>query len=214
VATNYLAVAHPSLPNYLALTGGSTQGITDDNAPTSHPLLGESIFSQTGSGWRSLEESMPASCDLTDAYPYAVKHNPAAYYLGIRTACGGLDVPLASTVDVSARFTFVTPNLCDDMHDCSVAAGDSWLSKTLPGILSSREYTSGGTAIFITWDEDDSGSGNHVPLLVISPYTPSGSIAATTLNHYSLLRTTQDMLGLRCLSNSCTALDFRNAFGL
>ncbi len=214
LATNYLAITHPSLPNYIALTSGSTQGITDDNPPSSHPLAAASIFSQTGTGWRSLEESMPSNCDLTNSGEYAVRHNPAAYYTGIRTACATLDVPLASTPDLSARFTFVTPNLCNDMHDCSVAAGDSWLSTFLPKILSSSAYTAGGTAVFITWDEDNGSSGNHVATLAISPYTQPGATDGAGLNHYSLLRTTEDMLGLGCLANSCSASDFRAAFGL
>ena len=214
LATNYFAITHPSLPNYIALTSGSTQGITDDNLPSSHPLAAASIFSQAGTGWRSLEESMPSNCDLTNSGEYAARHNPAVYYTGIRTACASLDVPLASTPDVSARFTFVTPNLCDDMHDCSVATGDSWLSTFLPKILGSSAYKAGGTAVFITWDEDNGSSGNHVATLAISPYTPAGASDGASLNHYSLLRTTEDMLGLGCLANACSASDFRAAFGL
>jgi phosphatidylinositol-3-phosphatase len=214
LATNYFAISHPSLPNYIALTSGSTQGITDDGPPSSHRLAAASIFSQAGAGWRSLEQSMPSNCDLTSSGEYAVRHNPAAYYTGIRTACATADVPLSSTPNVTAKFTFVTPNLCNDMHDCSVTTGDSWLSTFLPKILSSSTYTAGGTAIFITWDEDNGSSGNHVPTLVISPYTRAGATDGATLRHYSLLRTTEDMLGLGCLANSCSAADFRAAFGL
>lgn len=214
LATNYFAISHPSLPNYVALTSGSTQGITDDNPPSGHPLAAASIFSQVGTGWRSLEEAMPSNCDLTNSGEYAVRHNPAAYYTGIRTACASVDIPLSATPNVSAKFTFVTPNLCNDMHNCSVTTGDSWLSTFLPKILSSSTYTAGGTAIFITWDEDNGSSGNHVSTVVISPYTRAGATDSATLNHYSLLRTTEDMLGLGCLANSCSASDFRAAFGL
>jgi hypothetical protein len=212
LATNYKAVAHPSLPNYIALTSGATQGITDDNAPSSHPLSVASIFLQSGSGWRSYQESMPSSCDLTNSGEYAVKHNPAAYYTNIRTACQSQDVPLGSAI--SARFTFVTPNLCHDMHDCSIATGDSWLKSYLPGLLASTAYTGGGTAIFVTWDEDDGSSQNHVATLVISPYTPAGSTSSSTFNHYSLLHTSELMLGLPCLGNACTAASMRTPFGL
>lgn len=214
LATNYFAVAHPSLPNYIALTSGSTQGITDDNPPSSHSLDAASIFSQSGADWQSLEDSMPSNCDLTGSGEYAVKHNPAAYYTGIRNACATLDIPLASTSDVSAKFTLVTPNLCHDMHDCSVATGDTWLSTFLPTILNSASYAAGGTAVFITWDEDDGSSGNHVATLVISPYTPPGVTDGASLNHYSLLKTTEDLLGFGCIANSCSATDFRAAFGM
>ncbi|MDP9259180.1 MAG: DNRLRE domain-containing protein [Actinomycetota bacterium] len=212
VATNFFAETHPSLPNYIAMTSGSTQGITDDNPPSSHPLAVPSIFSQVAS-WRSLQESMPSNCALTDSYPYAVKHNPAAYYTGIRTACASFDVPLGSTPDISAAYTFVTPNLCNDMHDCSVSTGDSWLSTLLPKILGSTAYTSGSTAIVITWDEDDSSASNHVATLVIAPSVPMGTSVATTFNHYSMLRTTEELLGVNTyLGNAATAPSMRSPF--
>ena len=212
VATNFYAETHPSLPNYIAMTSGSTQGITDDNPPSSHQLTAPSIFSQIGD-WRSLEESMPSNCDLTNAYPYAVKHNPAAYYTGIRTACQTLDVPLGSTPDIGATYTFVTPNMCNDMHDCSVSTGDKWLSNFLPKILGSGAYTSGSTAIFVTWDEDDSSSSNHIATLVIAPSVPTGTRVATTYNHYSMLRTTEELLGFNTyLGSAATASSMRSSF--
>src|SRR5213079_1440463 len=87
LATAYKAISHPSLPNYIAMTSGSTQGITDDSGPSAHPLDVPSIFSQLGSDWRALEESMPSNCSLKNSGQYAVRHNPAAYYTNIRTAC-------------------------------------------------------------------------------------------------------------------------------
>jgi hypothetical protein len=212
LATNYFAVGHNSLPNYIALTSGGTQGITDNDPPSAQPLSVPSIFSQLGTSWEAKNESMPSNCDLSDEYPYAVKHNPAAYYTNIRTACSTQDVPGA--ISANSRFTFVTPNLCDDMHDCSVAAGDLWLSANLSPLLSSSEYTSGSIAIFITWDEDDFSSSNHVATLVISPYTAAGARSAVAFDHYSLLATTESMLGLPCLGSACSAASMRGAFGL
>ncbi len=222
LATNFFAEAHPSLPNYIAMTSGSTQGIADDAGPSSHPLAAASIFSQLNGGWRTLAEGMPSNCALADSGYYAVRHNPAAYYTGVRTACATQDVPVASTPDVSARFTFVTPNLCDDMHasTCGTDAGsetkngDSWLSSFLPKILGSPTYQAGRTAVFITWDEDDSGSGQHVATLVVAPSVPAGVAVATTFNHYSLLRTTEEMLGLGYLGGAQTALSMRAGFHL
>jgi hypothetical protein len=212
LATNFFAEAHPSLPNYIAMTSGSTQGITDDGLPSAHPLSVPSIFSQVGN-WRSLEESMPSNCFLTDSYPYSAHHNPAAYYTGIRTACASLDVPLGSTPDTSAAFTFVTPNQCNNMHDCSVSTGDSWLSGLLPTILNSAAYTSGTTAIFITWDEDDTTSNNHIATLVIAPSVPAGTAVGSTFNHYSMLRTTEELLGIGTyLGGAATAPSMRSSF--
>ena len=214
LATNYFAVSHPSLPNYIALTSSSTQGINNDNPPSSHPLNVPSIFSQLDPGnWRSLEESMPSNCDQTDSGEYAVRHNPATYYTNL-TDCSTLDVPLASPPDLSAKFTFVTPNLIDDMHDGTVAQGDTWLSTFLPAVLSSPQYQAGKTAVFITWDEDNGKSNNHVATLVIAPSVKPGTQSATSFNHYSLLRTTEEQLGLGLLGNAATATSMRSAFNL
>jgi hypothetical protein len=214
VPLRYYALSHPSLPNYLGMTSGQLFGIQDDNPPSSHPLNAASIFGQLGgSSWRSLQESMPGNCNLGSSGLYAVKHNPAAYYTPIRSACASLDVPLGATPDISARFTFVTPNLCSDMHDCSIQTGDNWLAGFLPKILNSATYAAGATAVFVTWDEDEDGSW-RVPTLVIAPTVPAGLRPNTIFNHYSLLRTTEEMLGLPCLAGACTVSSMRSAFHL
>ena len=214
-AGNFYAETHPSLPNYVAMTSGSPQGIADDNPPSSHPLNVPSIFSQLGTNWRSLEESMPGNCALTSSGQYAVKHNPAAYYTNIRQACSTQDVPLGPTPDVSAKFTFITPNMCSDMHDCSVSAGDSWLSTWVPRILDSAEYKSGTTAVFITFDEDDSSASNHIATFVLAPSTPAGTNDSGSYNHYSMLRTTEEMLGLPVtLGGAVGAMSMRAGFHL
>jgi phospholipase C len=226
LATNYHAVTHPSLPNYIAATSGSPQGITDDNPPSSHPLGVASIFSQVsdaGLQWRSYEESMPSNCDLSSSGTYAVKHNPAAYYTGIRTACGNWDVPSGTTSggaflsdlqnNALPAFSFVTPNLCNDMHDCSVATGDAWLKAWVPIILASPGYASGNTALVITWDEDDGSASNQVATIVVSPSTPVGARSSTNFTHYSLLRTAEEQLGLpTTLGGAATATSMRSAF--
>jgi phospholipase C len=213
LATDYHGVAHPSLPNYIAATSGSTHGIADDAAPDQHPIAGPSLFGQVGSSggqWRSYQESMPSACALQPQGTYAVKHNPAAYYTDIRTQCGRSDVSLgALTADLRAdalpTFAFVAPNLCSDMHDCPVATGDAWLRSVLPTILESPSYQDGTTAIFLTWDEDDSAHGNLVPLIAIAPSVRPGAITGVRTDHYSLLRTTEDMLGLPPLGAAATA---------
>jgi hypothetical protein len=192
LAINYSAISHPSLPNYIALTSGSTQGIHDD---TGHLLSVPSLFELLGPHWRSLEESMPANCDHSSSGEYAVKHNPAPFYTPIASECVAQDVPLTNPPDISAEFTFITPNLCDDMHDCSTRTGDTWLSREVPLILSSAQYLTGSTAVFITWDENDAGD-TLVPCYVIAPSVAPGSRSTAPFSHYSLLRTTEDMLDL------------------
>jgi hypothetical protein len=211
LAINYSGVSHPSLPNYIALTSGSTQGIADD---TGRPLGVPTLFGLLGKDWKALEESMPSDCDQTSGGEYALKHNPAPFYTTIAAECAIQDVPLTNPPDISARFTFITPNLCHDMHDCSTSAGDRWLSTEVPLILDSTEYRSGNTALLITWDENDSG-GSAVPCYVIAPSVPPGTRSATAFNHYSLLRTTEEMLGLApLLGRAASAPSMREAFHL
>lgn len=214
LAVDYSGVAHPSLPNYIALTSGSTQGIADDSGPASHPISAPSIFSLLGPGWRSLEESMPSNCDQHRGGDYAVKHNPAAYYTNVAAACRAQDVRLGPVPDLSARFTLITPNLCHDMHDCSTAAGDRWLASEVPQILDSPEYRAGSTALFITWDENDSG-GSRVATYAIAPSVPPGTRSTAAFDHYSLLRTTEELLGLSpLLGRAATAASMTTAFHL
>ena len=224
LATNYTGVTHPSLPNYIAATSGGTQGVTDDGPPSKHPIAAPSLFEQVPS-WRSYQESMPAPCYLGDAYPYAVKHNPAAYYTAISVACQSWDVPSGTTTagvfldDLTngtlPAFSFVTPDLCHDTHDCDVGTGDRWLQGWMAEIAASPSYRSGTTVVFITWDEDDYSEDNHVATFVVSPYTPAGTKSGAAFDHYSLLRTTEELLGLTTyLGNAATAASMRSAFGL
>lgn len=216
LAADFYAESHPSLPNYIAMTSGSTQGIVDDNDPSDHPLDVPSLFSLLpGGGSRSLAESMPSNCARADSGDYAVRHNPQAYYTNLGGDCGRYDVPLSDPPDLSARFTFVTPNLIHDMHNGTVADGDTWLSTFIPSVLASPEYSAGRAATFITWDEDDDVSGNHIPTFVIAPSIPPGTEVTTRLDHYSMLRATQEMLDLTpLLGNAATAADMRAAFNL
>ena len=216
LASNFYAESHPSLPNYIAMTSGSTQGIGDDDPPSAHRLNVPSIFSLLpGGGSRSLEESMPSNCLQTDSGEYAVRHNPQAYYVNLAGDCDRYNVALSDPPDLSARFTFVTPNLIHDMHDGTVADGDSWMSSFMPKLLSSDEYAAGRTALFVTWDEDDDLSGNHIPTLVIAPSVAPGTTVADRFDHYSMLRATQEMLGVGpLLGSAATAADMRTPFNL
>jgi hypothetical protein len=123
-------------------------------------------------------------------------------------------VPLGSSPDISARFTEITPNVCHDTHDCGIKTGDDWLSRFVPELLASAQYKAGDTFVVITWDEDDYGTTNHIPTVVIAPSTRVGTRYGARLDHYSLLRTTQQLLGLSCLANSCTAASMRAGFNL
>jgi hypothetical protein len=213
LATNYHGITHPSLPNYIAATSGGTQGVSSNGPPSSYPLTAPSIFEQLGTNWRSLSESMPGNCALDDAAHYAVRHNPAPYYTAVRAACREQNLPLTGPM-IDAAFTFVTPNLCNDMHDCPVATGDAWLQAFVPQLLATPQYQSGDTLIIITWDENDGSPTNRVPALVLAPSVVPGTQDATPYDHYSLLRTTQEALGLPLLGAAASAPSMRAGFRL
>ncbi len=214
LAANYFAISHPSLPNYVALTSGSTQGIADDGEPSVHPLGSPSLFSELGSNWRALVESMPEPCDHVTSGDYAARHNPAVYFTTIASSCQHNDVPLTRPLNLSAGFTMIVPNICDDMHSCSVSVGDSWLRRMVPSILASSQYQSRSLVLFVTFDENDSGPTNHVPTLVIAPSTPTGVRVNDRYSHYSLLRTTEALLHLAPLGGAKTASSMVGPFHL
>jgi hypothetical protein len=112
LATNDVAISHPSLPNYFALTAGSTIGVADDGEPSVHPLNIANIFLQLNGNWRALVESMPTPCDHVTSGSYAARHNPAVYYNNISGSCKRNDVPLSSPLNLSAAFTFISPMTC------------------------------------------------------------------------------------------------------
>jgi hypothetical protein len=211
LATDDVAVSHPSLPNYLALTSGDTDGISSDC--TSCSVHARSIFEQLHGDWRSYLESMPSpGFQGAFAGEYAKKHNPASYYTPIAAAYKTNAVPLGSVTtgglarDLKRnrlkRFSLIVPNLCHDEHDCPTLAGDRWLRTWIPPILASSAYRNGRTALFVTYDEGI-GSDNRVYTVAVNPSIKPATIIRTPLNHYSLLKTSQQLLALPCLAHTC-----------
>jgi hypothetical protein len=236
LATDYHVTTHPSLPNYLAATSGLAQSDLPvlsylDCGPSA--LCGTSAASIFGQGetWKSYAESMPSNCDKSNSGEYSARHNPAVYYKRL-SGCASRDVPyrqLAADLAAGAlpAFSFITPNLIDDMHDGTIAQGDRWLARHLPAILGSKEYRAGTAAVFITWDEGSGGypaedcddttsadSSCRVPTIVISPSTPAGTRSGTFFDHYSLLATTEQLLGLPRLRSASSAATMTAAFRL
>ena len=220
LATQYYAVSHPSLPNYLALSAGSTFGISSDCTTcwVNSSSLADQIEA-SGRSWKAYMEGMPSACFVGDAYPYMQKHDPWIYYNDIRTnpaRCAAHVVPFSQFgTDLSGgsvpNYVWITPNMCNDMHDCSIATGDSWLSQQVPAILNSSAFRNGGV-LFITWDEGSTSAGcctdaagGRVVTLVISPLGRTGFQSSTPETHYSLLRTIEDSWSLPRLGGaSCT----------
>lgn len=227
-ATNYVAVTHPSLPNYLAIAGGSTFGVTDDNGPSSHPISGDSVFDQTislGLSAKTYAEGMTSNCMLSNTGRYAVKHNPWAYFNGAtqRANCNANDIPLGTTTsgnllnDINAgalpNTGMMIPDLCNDAHDCTLTTADNWLGDWVPKLMAGPDYTSGNLTIVVTFDEDDSTAGNNVAFVIIDPRL-NGTVVSSAANHYSLTRWLDANVGAPLLRNAATASDLKTAFGL
>ena len=204
VAENYHAVAHPSVPNYLAITSGTTWGIADDSyrvLPRSD--IGTQLTS-AGVSWRAYMEGLTSEGCLNSPLPYDPGHNPFAFYGG---RCPSNVVPLTElAADLGAstpRFVWITPDRCHDTHDCPVSAGDAWLRQEVSAITASAAWKSNGV-LFITWDEDDSGPDNHVLSLVLTPAAHHHA-SNRPYTHYSLLATVEQMLGVGRLGAAAQA---------
>ena len=146
--------------------------------------------------------------------------------------CASHDVPYTQLATDLANntlpaFSFITPNLNDDMHNGTIAQGDAWLARNLPAILNSTPYQAKTTVVFLTWDEGSGGypiedcdnttttdSSCHVATIVISPTTPPGTTSGAFFSHYSLLGTTEQLLGLPKLAQAASSPTMTAAFHL
>jgi hypothetical protein len=212
--THEYAASHPSLPNYLALTGGSTFGISSDC--TSCYVGKKNLVDQLerkGFSWKAYMETMPSAC-FTGSFAgnapndYAKKHNPFIYYDDIRTDPKRCDNIVPFTVfkrqDLKnglPDFVWITPNECHDMHDCSVQTGDDWLARWVPKILASIGQNG---IVILTFDEGSSDSGccslgsagGHVATIIAGPGAKSTTKINADATHYSLLRLIEDAWNL------------------
>jgi hypothetical protein len=215
-ATRFYGVTHPSLPNYFALTAGTTFGVHSDC--TDCPQSGDNIASQlevAGLSWRAYMGGMPSPCFKgASSGQYAKKHDPFMYYPGVAddpSRCSKV-VPEAQLAgDLSAgqlpTFAFLAPGLCDDTHDCPVNSGDQYLARVVPAIL--RALGPNGFLV-VTWDEGTSNKGccgglaqgGQIPTVIAGPGVRRGAQLASSYSHYSTLRTIEDALGLPALRNA------------
>lgn len=218
---------HPSLPNYLWLEAGTNFGILADGPPSQYEQKTRkhlvTLMKNADVTWKAyLENTTGKVCPLVDSGKidqdgdplYAVRHEPFAYFSDVTN---DLDAKSAYCIahlrpygelagdlknNTLPQYVWITPNLCDDMHDaCAgnpISHGDTWLSKNVPAILNSTAYQSGG-ALFITWDEAASGDG-PIPMIVLSPFA-KGSGYSNTIHytHGSTLRTFEEIFSVKPL---------------
>ncbi|MCL4528281.1 MAG: alkaline phosphatase family protein [Chloroflexi bacterium] len=219
--TQEYAVTHPSLPNYLAMIGGDTFGITFDcvSCIVNEPSLPDQIEA-SGRTWKTYQEDMPSPCFAgTESGNYMIKHNPFMYFEPIRlnsARCNRSIVPLTQlSSDIAAgalpNFFFITPNLCNDAHDCDVSVADAWLPNLMNQLKPALDSTGKPYLVILTWDE---GQGNHsccglpklaggrVATVFISPQAKMAFQDDTPYSHYSILKTIETAWNLKLLGHA------------
>jgi phospholipase C len=180
---------------------------------------------EAGKSWKAYMEDMPSPCFTeSSSGKYAQRHNPFIYYDDIRTnpdRCNKIvpftDFSLDLQTNTLPDYVWITPNLCHDGHDCSIAASDIWLQTLVPQILASDAWKQNGV-LFITYDEGSTNDGfgntqgGHIATLVISPLSKPGYQSATQYSHYSLLYTIEAAWGLLPLKNDADATVMSDLF--
>lgn len=229
---------HPSEPNYIWIEAGDNYGITTDNPPgtgssenhvdtTSHLVT---QLEAAGRTWKSYQEDISGTdCPLVAVNNYAPKHNAPVFFPDVTDGFSPTSqrcithvrpyTELAADLakDTVADYNFITPNLCDDMHNtCAplsdqVKQGDTWLSTELPKILASKAYAD-GAVVFITWDENEAGNF-PIGFIALSNGVKKGYASMGHYTHSSLLRTVQSIFGLQpFLKDAANANDLADLF--
>ena len=208
--TNSFGAAHPSQPNYFALWAGNTL-VTNDNCPapgSPYPYNNLGLACQNaGKTWRAYSENLGVVGGTACSYDgtastglYTRKHDPWTYFNNITHTNERPYTDLATDIANNAlpNLAFVIPNNCHNSHNsttagCTVNDADTWLSQNLPAMIAAAGPTG---LVILTWDEDDSASQNHILTVFAGGLVIPGSTTNQTVNHYTVLRTVCEALGL------------------
>lgn len=218
LATRYYADTHPSIGNYMMLTTGQVLTNDDSQTPQTFPVSADNVVREllaAGKTWKAYAENIP-SVGYTggDSGEYAVRHVPLAYMTDVQnnTAQAQNLVPFTQfATDLSSgslpNFSFITPNLCDDAHDCALSAADSWLQTNIDPLIKSATFQKDGLLI-IVFDEsgnDNTNGGGLIPAIVVSPFAKNGYESTTVYQHESTLRLILEGLGVTNLPGASAA---------
>jgi hypothetical protein len=227
---------HPSEPNYIWLEAGDSLGLVTDGDPSpsrSVPAGTDHLVAQlerAGKSWRSYQEGISAgTCPVHSAGLYAAKHDPMVFFQDVsgsppsaaNARCAAHVRPLSElagdlAADRGADYSFIVPNLCNDMHGASgcpanlIKASDDWLARVVPTILTSRAYNDDG-ALFITWDESERGD-HPIGMILLSPFAAPGHASHVHYTHSSTLRTVEEIFGVPKLRGAAQATDLADLF--
>ncbi len=220
-ATRFTAIAHPSLPDYLAVVAGRTFGVRDDSNPSAHQLTGSTVFGQavdSGISARLYAQAMPRPCAPINVGRYVVRHNPWAYFVDERTACRLNDVAFkhfdGDVLDGTLPTVgMVIPDLDYDAHDGSLAEADAWFAAMMDRVFAGPDWQAGRLVVVLTADEDDRDHENRVLTVVLHP-SQEHHVVRQPLTHYSLTRLFGEVAGLPYLGHAEQAPSMAAAFGL
>jgi hypothetical protein len=218
--TQFHAITHPSLPNYIAMMGGDTFGITSDctNCFINEPSLPD-LIEASGRTWKTYQEDMPSPCYIGNKGKYYQKHNPFVYFDPIRldqSRCEKSIVPLTEfETDIEAgtlpNFMFFTPNICNDSHNCSLDATDEWLTDELNLLVPALNKTNDSYLIILTFDEGKTKdsccglpekAGGRIATVLLSTHVQNGFQDDTPYSQYSILKTISASWGLPYLGHA------------
>ena len=202
VFTQSYAVSSPSLPNYLALWSGSTQGVSSNTCPPRQaPFTTENLghaCEAAGLTWRTYSENLPeagSSICTADGSLYTRKHAPWTDFSNLDHANERPYSDLA--LDIASgnlpNLAFVVPNNCNNSHDCSISTSDSWLASQVPPLLAALGPKD---VLMLTYDEGAGGSDDHILTLLVGEPVRIGYEVAERIDHYGILRLLCDGLGL------------------
>jgi hypothetical protein len=205
------AVTHPSQPNYIALFAASTLGVTSDVCPApGSPFSAENLghaCEAAGKTWRAYSENLPVAGGTACSYDgnastglYTRKHDPWTYFTNVdhlnERPYGDLAIDLAA--NTLPNLVYIIPNNCHNSHNsstpgCTALDADTWLSQNLPAVIGALGPNG---LLILTWDEDDSASGNHILTVFVGPHVQQGVVSNISVSHYTMLRTICDAMGL------------------
>lgn len=219
--TQYYGVKHPSLPNYIALMSGETFDITENCTDCFFDVTSlPDLIEESGRTWKTYQEDMPEPCYIGSEDNYEQKHNPFIYFDPIRldkSRCEKSVVPLVDLqVDIDAgtlpNFIFITPNICNDGHDCTLDVSDEWLARQLDILVPALDAGGENYLLVLMFEEADGdegccglpedNAGGRVPVVLVSPLVKNNFEDDTPYSHYSLLRTIADSWELAYLGHA------------